>query len=461
MRRPISWSALADASVGVWGLGVEGQASIRRLRSMGRDAVLVDDAPPHPHSRRARGADDGVRRAGRTAALRRRGEEPGHQPLPAGGGAAREGGGGGLRRPRPLHGGGRSRPASPASPARRARARRPRWPSTCSRDSASTPGPAGTSGSRRGTPRPIRRRTTGSSRPRASRSPTWTTRPGWSPSPPCHRITWTGTGRSSATTPTSSHSCTKPGVTLALADGSDDELRAHAGAARTAPPLGHRRRGGARRGLVGRARTHRAAQRAQRLHGAGRARGTGHPGRIRHRPARRRGAGLRRAAQPLPFPRLGGGGRVRRRRPFDQRAAGSGCAARLWRTGPWRCSSVGTTGVSTTRRSAGRSRARRAPTLVVTMPDNGPRIGQAVRDAGDGRVEVIDAASLEAAVDGRGRLVARRRRGAAVPGRAELRALRRLPRALGRLCRGRRPLRDAQLSSVSRRRRPAPAPRAR
>ena len=48
MHRPISWSALADASVGVWGLGVEGQASIRRLRSMGRDAVLVDDAPAAP-----------------------------------------------------------------------------------------------------------------------------------------------------------------------------------------------------------------------------------------------------------------------------------------------------------------------------------------------------------------------------------------------------------------------------
>ena len=48
MRQPISWSALADASVGVWGLGVEGQASLRRLRAMGRDAVLVDDAPGAP-----------------------------------------------------------------------------------------------------------------------------------------------------------------------------------------------------------------------------------------------------------------------------------------------------------------------------------------------------------------------------------------------------------------------------
>lgn len=45
MRHPISWSALADASVGVWGLGVEGQASVRRLRAMGREPVLVDDAP--------------------------------------------------------------------------------------------------------------------------------------------------------------------------------------------------------------------------------------------------------------------------------------------------------------------------------------------------------------------------------------------------------------------------------
>ena len=40
-----------------------------------------------------------------------------------------------------------------------------------------------------------------------------------------------------------------------------------------------------------------------------------------------------------------------------------------------------------------------APTLVVTMPDNGPRIGQAVRDTTDGQVEVRDASSLGAAVE--------------------------------------------------------------
>jgi UDP-N-acetylmuramoylalanine--D-glutamate ligase len=43
MRQPISWSALADAAVGVWGLGVEGQASVRRLRALGVSPVLVDD----------------------------------------------------------------------------------------------------------------------------------------------------------------------------------------------------------------------------------------------------------------------------------------------------------------------------------------------------------------------------------------------------------------------------------
>ncbi len=48
MPPPISWSALADASVGVWGLGVEGRASLRRLRAMDRVPVLVDDSPDAP-----------------------------------------------------------------------------------------------------------------------------------------------------------------------------------------------------------------------------------------------------------------------------------------------------------------------------------------------------------------------------------------------------------------------------
>jgi UDP-N-acetylmuramoyl-L-alanine---L-glutamate ligase len=45
MPAPISWSELADAAVGVWGLGVEGQASIRKLQTLGVDPVLVDDTP--------------------------------------------------------------------------------------------------------------------------------------------------------------------------------------------------------------------------------------------------------------------------------------------------------------------------------------------------------------------------------------------------------------------------------
>ena len=48
MRTPpaISWSDLAGAEVGVWGLGVEGSANVRRLRALGVVPVLVDDRPP-------------------------------------------------------------------------------------------------------------------------------------------------------------------------------------------------------------------------------------------------------------------------------------------------------------------------------------------------------------------------------------------------------------------------------
>ena len=104
--------------------------------------------------------------------------------------------------------------------------------------------------------------------------------------------------------------------------------------------------------------------------------------------------------------------------------------------------------------------ARTAPTLVVTMPDNGPRIGAAVREAADGRVEVIDAASLDAAVDPAFALGPGGGRGAALAGRPELRAFRRLPRACQRLRHRGRPVRDARLSALSRRP-PAPAPLAR
>lgn len=46
MTRPrLSWSDLAGMRVGIWGLGREGHASLRKLRALGIDPVLVDDAP--------------------------------------------------------------------------------------------------------------------------------------------------------------------------------------------------------------------------------------------------------------------------------------------------------------------------------------------------------------------------------------------------------------------------------
>jgi UDP-N-acetylmuramoylalanine--D-glutamate ligase len=46
MRPKICWSDLRGARVGVWGLGVEGTANLARLRTMGVEPVLVDDRPP-------------------------------------------------------------------------------------------------------------------------------------------------------------------------------------------------------------------------------------------------------------------------------------------------------------------------------------------------------------------------------------------------------------------------------
>jgi UDP-N-acetylmuramoyl-L-alanine---L-glutamate ligase len=45
-RPAISWTDLRGRRVGVWGLGVEGQATIRKLATLGVEPVLVDDRPP-------------------------------------------------------------------------------------------------------------------------------------------------------------------------------------------------------------------------------------------------------------------------------------------------------------------------------------------------------------------------------------------------------------------------------
>jgi len=44
-RPTISWSDLAGSAVGLWGLGVEGSANLRRLRADGITPTLVDDQP--------------------------------------------------------------------------------------------------------------------------------------------------------------------------------------------------------------------------------------------------------------------------------------------------------------------------------------------------------------------------------------------------------------------------------
>ena len=45
-RPKLSWSDLAGVQVGVWGLGREGHANLRKLLALGVDPVLVDDQPP-------------------------------------------------------------------------------------------------------------------------------------------------------------------------------------------------------------------------------------------------------------------------------------------------------------------------------------------------------------------------------------------------------------------------------
>jgi UDP-N-acetylmuramoylalanine--D-glutamate ligase len=47
-RPKLSWSDLRGARVGVWGLGREGHANVRKLRALGVEPVLVDDHPADP-----------------------------------------------------------------------------------------------------------------------------------------------------------------------------------------------------------------------------------------------------------------------------------------------------------------------------------------------------------------------------------------------------------------------------
>ena len=48
MPPPLGWADLVDepGRIGVWGLGVEGQANVAKLRSLGIEPVEADDARP-------------------------------------------------------------------------------------------------------------------------------------------------------------------------------------------------------------------------------------------------------------------------------------------------------------------------------------------------------------------------------------------------------------------------------
>jgi len=59
-RPSLGWSDLRDARVGVWGLGREGGASLRKLRALGVEPVLVDDSPPAGPDRVLATADGGL-----------------------------------------------------------------------------------------------------------------------------------------------------------------------------------------------------------------------------------------------------------------------------------------------------------------------------------------------------------------------------------------------------------------
>jgi len=47
-RPKLSWSDLAGARAGIWGLGREGHANLRKLVTLGVEPVLVDDRPAGP-----------------------------------------------------------------------------------------------------------------------------------------------------------------------------------------------------------------------------------------------------------------------------------------------------------------------------------------------------------------------------------------------------------------------------
>ena len=159
MRPTLSWSDLPGRAVGIYGLGREGEASLRACRVRGIEPVLVDDRP----GRRPTGAaGDRGRRARRrcspaTSSSSRQASRATRRRWPRWrrpGWRSSVGWGCGCRRP--------TGPGSRASPAPRARARRRRSPDICWRDWVFALWSAATSACRRSTRRPAPTSTTGS-----------------------------------------------------------------------------------------------------------------------------------------------------------------------------------------------------------------------------------------------------------------------------------------------------------
>ncbi|MGO8824769.1 MAG: UDP-N-acetylmuramoyl-L-alanine--D-glutamate ligase [Acidimicrobiales bacterium] len=397
MHPPISWPALADASVGVWGLGVEGRASFRRLRAMGRVPVLVDDAAGMPT---VDGLDVLATGEGGLDALLGCDvvvKSPGisrYRPEVARLEAAGVTVCGGL-----------GLFMAETDPARVA----------CI---------TGTKGKSTTTALAVHLLTGLGYRARAGGN---IGHPPWDPSPepapdywvietssfqvpdivaaphvvavtslsPDH-LDWHGTVERYYADKLAL--CTKPGVRLALADGSDELLRAHAALLGphlrwvTAPEVEREAAWSTSLGLPGPHNARNAALARAVLVGMG------IPGAADDDRIARAAEGF--GGLPSRCHSLGRVGDVEFvDDSLSTNVLPAQAALRAFEERPVALL-VGGHDRGVDYAPLGRTVAdRRAPTLVVTMPDNGPRIGAAVRAAVDGAVEVMDAASLDAAVE--------------------------------------------------------------
>ena len=403
MRQPISWSALADATVGVWGLGVEGQASVRRLRLMGVTPVLVDDTPhvdDHDGVPVIAAGTGGLEALSRCEVVIKSPGISRYRPevtmLEAAGVAVCGGLGLFMEEAEPSRvaciTGTKGKSTTTALAVHllgalgySARAGgnigHPPW----------DPGPRGDGGEE---PEPDYWiiETSSFQVPDLVHGPHVVAVTSLSPD----HLDWHGTVERYYADKLSL--CTKPGVTVALADASDPELRAHDGL--LGPHLRwvdtaeahHDTAWSSQLGLPGPHNARNAAMARAVLTGLGIAE-AGDDARLAE--AARGFAGLPSRCHSL--------GRIGSVEFVDDSLSTNVLPARAalqaYQTRPVALlvgghdRGVDYAPLATT--LAGRAE----PTLVVTMPENGPRIGAAVRDAAPDHVEVVDASSLEAAVE--------------------------------------------------------------